>query len=73
MSVHASTGRTYSDTEQTPVPFPAYRCKATVTVRSQHYHQVLRKHLCKITIDHDQEHACICGYEWPKVGDEEDA
>lgn len=61
---HASTGRVYADKNDTPVPFPAYRCKATATESDRPG----RTHLCKIEVDHAAEkHVCICGKEWEPV------
>lgn len=60
---HASTGRTYKDREQTPVPYPAYRCRATAAESDRPG----RTHLCKITADHDGPHRCICGRDWEPV------
>ena len=61
---HASTGRTYLDKANTPVPFPAYRCKATAAESER----LGRTHLCKLTVDHaDEKHVCICGREWEPV------
>lgn len=61
---HASTGRTYKDKHETPVPFPAYRCKATAAESER----LGRTHLCKLAADHDeQSHVCICGKTWEPV------
>lgn len=63
---HASTGRTYADKAQTPVPFPAYRCKATAT--DQRTATSSYTHQCKKEGDHDgKPHACVCGREWEPV------
>jgi hypothetical protein len=70
VSIYPSTGRVYGDSDRTPVPFPTYRCKASASEHSPHNKQVLRKHLCKITIDHDGDHACICGKTWPHAKEE---
>lgn len=64
--IHASTGRTYGDKEKTPVPFPGYRCKATSKQQREAAHSTLT-HACKITIDHDGPHRCICGRAWEPV------
>lgn len=61
---HASTGRTYKDRHHTPVPFPAYRCKAT----AEESGTLGRTHLCKLAADHAvDQHVCICGREWGPV------
>lgn len=65
MQDYAKTGRVYGDKEQTPVPFPSYRCKSTARDTTKLAHT----HLCKIGIDHDGDHACLCGKGWPKDND----
>lgn len=60
----ATTGRLYND-NLTPVPFPAYRCPSTARDTSRKAHT----HLCKITVDHADDHECICGKGWPKADD----
>lgn len=67
MAIFPNSGRTYDDALRTPVPYPAYRCKASASERSPHNHQVLRKHLCKITVDHTGDHACLCGKTWERT------
>lgn len=64
MTAYPSTGRTYGDKEHMPVPFPTYRCKATATDPRPHAPNSTLTHACKITIDHDGDHACICGKSW---------
>lgn len=44
------------------VPYPVYRCKATVQERPGHTHQ------CRSVQDHKRHsHMCICGREWEPV------
>lgn len=63
--VFASTGRLYGDRQQTPVPFPAYRCKSTARDTSKAAHT----HLCKITVDHKGDHRCICSKAWKQLAE----
>lgn len=55
---------TYGDTARTPVPRRTYRCKASATEPSPHNPAVDRKHVCRITIDHDGDHICTCNKAW---------
>ncbi|WP_217181613.1 hypothetical protein [Streptomyces sp. AC495_CC817] len=57
---------TYKDATQTPVPRRTYRCPATASERSEHNINLQRKHACKITVDHDGDHQCICGMTWER-------
>lgn len=53
---------TYGDaTDTTPVPRVTYRCKAVAKQRSDANKQVFRTHTCKLTVDHDGDHKCLCG------------
>lgn len=52
MTVYASTGRNYAD--GAPVPFPIYRCVS----------RVAGGHVCKLTVDHQGEHRCLCNKKW---------
>jgi hypothetical protein len=60
-----STGRRYGDKEQTPVPFPAYRCRAHAIDPRPHAPHSSLTHRCKVTADHGGDHVCICGKTWP--------
>lgn len=60
-----STGRVYGDAEKTPVPFPHYRCKATAADLRDNGMRLT--HFCKVTVDHDGLHRCICGKAWEPV------
>lgn len=62
-----TTGRVYGDREQTPVPFPAYRCRATATEPRPHAPHSTLTHACKVASDHDGEHYCICGKRWAPI------
>ncbi len=66
MSVPTS-GRTYGDADRTPVPLPAYRCKSTAQEARPHAPHSTLTHQCKVTIDHDGPHHCICGKSWPRA------
>ena len=49
-----------------PVPYPTYRCKATM----QKAGEPGKTHLCRRVIDHEEnEHKCICTIKWePAAG-----
>lgn len=70
---YASTGRMYNDAENTPVPFPAYRCPSTATEKrgeTDKGQKLTYNHRCKLTTDHkDTDHVCICSRSWPHVDD----
>lgn len=57
---------TYVDGQNTPVPRRVYRCRATAAERSPNSVDLQRKHACKIAVDHDGDHACICGKTWER-------
>lgn len=66
-----STGRFYGRGKTDPVPFPAYRCKATATEKREHATHSTLTHHCRTEVDHGGEHTCICGLTWApgvKVG-----
>ena len=62
---HMHTGEKYKD--DIPVPRRMYRCRATASEVSPHNKDVMRKHVCKITVDHADNHKCVCGKSWPAV------
>lgn len=46
------------------VPYPRYRCKATM----RKHDEPGTTHLCKRHIDHEEDtHVCICGKWWVRV------
>lgn len=56
---------TYGGAEDTtPVPRHTYRCKATSRDTTKKAHS----HPCKLTVDHDGEHACLCNKKWDRSG-----
>lgn len=60
-------GDRFYDGGTIPVPMVSYRCKSTAKKLSE----LDMTHICKIGIDHDGDHKCICGKSWPqseKVG-----
>lgn len=57
----------YGDSQKTPVPRKTYRCKSTLKkIREQHSTYT---HGCKLVIDHDGDHRCICGRTWQPLGE----
>lgn len=46
--------------EGAPVPRRTYRCKSTAKEVAKLGHT----HPCKLTIDHDGDHSCVCGKAW---------
>lgn len=55
---------TYGDaSDATPVPRTGYRCKAKTVNTAKLAHS----HPCKLTIDHDGQHACVCGQKWDRA------
>lgn len=46
-----------------PVPLYSYKCKATCKDAKR----TTFSHLCKIGIDHNGDHECICGKAWPPL------
>lgn len=63
-----STGRKYGDREQTPVPFPRYRCTTTIADERPHAPHSTLTHPCKLAVDHEGSHRCICGKTWEPLG-----
>jgi hypothetical protein len=67
------TTRLYADGAR--VPFPSYRCKARATFpwpasrdSSEEPRTVIPpKHHCKLHVDHDGDHKCICGKSWTRA------
>ncbi|MGZ0067831.1 hypothetical protein [Microbacterium arborescens] len=57
-----NTDRRYADSQQTPVPYPSYRCKAKAHAPGK------GAHACKLHADHSGEHRCVCGRRWEPVG-----
>ena len=55
-----NTERTYADEEKTPVPYPSYRCKARAHGKGH------GAHACKLHVDHDTDHRCVCGKRWAR-------
>lgn len=55
----------YTYEDGSPVPYPVYRCKATMSKAEKPG----ATHLCKRHADHKEEkHMCICGIDWePEV------
>lgn len=54
---------TYGDrTDKTPVPRRTYRCPSTARDASKTAHS----HPCKLTVDHDGDHQCICTKKWER-------
>ncbi len=62
-----SSGRTYLDQDKTPVPLPMLRCKSVAREQRPHALHSTLTHSCKVTVDHDGAHRCICGKTWPKA------
>ncbi|MEV7874495.1 hypothetical protein [Microbacterium sp. NPDC089188] len=59
-----STGRFYGRGKTDPVPFPAYRCRATATEQRPDAPHSTLTHRCRTEVDHSGDHTCICGKEW---------
>lgn len=57
------TTAVYSDGHR--VPFYSYKCKSDV-VRTRKDKSGANQHTCKIHIDHDGSHVCICGEKWDR-------
>jgi len=55
------TNMTLKDGER--VPFASYRCKATAK-EVRKIGDSTYTHRCRLHIDHDGEHSCICGRHW---------
>lgn len=54
---------TYGDKEFTPVPRRTYRCPSTARDTAKKAHT----HLCKITVDHAEDHRCLCAKTWKRI------
>jgi len=63
------TWRTYADKENTPVPLPRFRCKATAVEHREGASHSTLTHPCKISVDHDGDHRCICGKTWRRIAE----
>jgi hypothetical protein len=61
-----TTGQVYGDKENTPVPMPRYRCKSTAAETRPHAPHSTLTHPCKLAVDHDAGHRCICGRTWDR-------
>ena len=58
--------KTYDD-GKTPVPLLSYKCQAKAVDQKRTRPGLTLTHQCKIGIDHDGDHACICGKAWPPL------
>ena len=47
-----------------PVPLIRFKCKATATDNKRTLPGQTLTHSCKIGIDHEGQHKCICGKVW---------
>ena len=56
------TGRKYKDGIE--VPYLTYKCKSTATAPPKDG-RVETTHACKIHVDHDGDHICLCEKRWP--------
>lgn len=54
-----NTDRVYKD--GIPIPYPSYRCKAKAHGKGH------GSHGCKLHVDHDGDHLCLCGKSWEPV------
>lgn len=59
-----TTGKFYADEQRTPVPYYAYKCKSKAIEKRPHAPHSTLTHQCKIGIDHEGEHRCLCGKHW---------
>lgn len=50
-----------------PVPIKSYKCKAVAIDDKRTRPGQTLTHQCKIGIDHDGDHLCICGKAWPPL------
>lgn len=57
-----NTNMTYRD--GVAIPFPTYRCKARARRPEKTY-----THQCRLHVDHDGPHSCICDMKWAKKVD----
>lgn len=60
-------GRMTYDNGKHPVPLKSYKCKATAVDQKRTLPGQTLTHQCKIGIDHDGDHECICGKAWPPL------
>lgn len=56
------TGRTYKDGIKTPLL--SYKCPSTAIAPAKP-DRVTSTHQCKIHVDHDGDHICLCEKKWP--------
>lgn len=67
MAVPQWNKQTYRDGD--PVPMRSYKCKSKVTQQREGAPHSTLTHDCRIGIDHDGDHKCICGKHWKPMAD----
>jgi hypothetical protein len=60
-------GKATYDNGKIPVPVRSYKCKGKATVARGE--GLTLTHHCKIGIDHDGDHQCICGKTWAQLAE----
>lgn len=60
-------GKATYDNGRLPVPLLSYKCKATAKDEKRTQPGQTLTHQCKIGIDHNGDHECICGKVWPPL------
>ena len=60
-------GKMTYDNGRIPVPLLSYKCKAVAKDEKRTQPGQTLSHQCKIGIDHDGDHKCVCGKAWPPL------
>ena len=62
-------GKMTYDQGKIPVPMFAYKCKAKAIDEKRTQPGQTLTHQCKIGIDHEGDHQCLCGKTWRPLAD----